>query len=143
MAPLRRFLAIQPEERRLFFRALWLIALVRIGLIFASAPVIGRRLEARVKRAPRRIPLKLAARRIEQAARICPLPVTCLVQTLVSKTLLAGCGYPAVVRIGVLKSGGELHAHAWLECADGVLIGNPSPEGKEFVPLIGAEGLGA
>ncbi len=146
MARLRRFLSLDREERRLFMRALCLMAAVRIALLFVPLQRVSRRLETTMKRCAGRPGTKTltrerAARRLEQAARLCPVPITCLVKALVSRALLMQYGYPAKVCIGVLKSGKELEAHAWLEGAGHVLIGDPAPTGKRFVPIVGAERL--
>jgi hypothetical protein len=81
------------------------------------------------------------AKRLEQAARLSPVRITCLMQAIVSRALLMEYGYSSKVCIGVLKSGTEIEAHAWLECAGAQVIGDRSPAGKQFVPIIGAERL--
>lgn len=130
----------------MFLSGVALMSLVRIALWFGSIQRITRWLEAIEKRrahssAPPVIPIQRAARRLRQAARFCPLPVTCLAQALAAKSLMARNGYDGTLRIGVLKSGSKLRAHAWLECENGVLIGNPMADGKQYVLLAGAERL--
>lgn len=144
MWTLLRFCRIRPEERRVFFKAVWLMAAVRIALWFSSVQRVTRWLNSmEQKNSPgaSHIELNNLARRIVQAARFCPLPPTCLVQALVADALLKRYGHSATLRIGVLKSEGRLNAHAWLECPGGVLIGDPMPDGRDFVRLHGAEAL--
>lgn len=137
---------MKPQERRLFFDGILLMSLVRVALWICPIQRIMRRLERMEKKrvAPGVLPgitAQRAARRLRQAAGFCPVPITCLAQALAAKTLMARYGYAGTLRIGVLKSDARLQAHAWLECSDGVLIGNPMPSGKEYVPLAGAERL--
>ena len=53
--------------------------------------------------------------------------------------LLARAGFTSELRIGVKKTDGRFEAHAWLECPDNIIIGNPSPEGKQYsrLPALG------
>jgi hypothetical protein len=142
MARLRRFLHLEPEEQLLFLRALCLMAAVRTALLFVPIQRVNSRLETVMNKAPRQpLTAERAAKRLEQAARFCPLNITCLVKALVSRALLMQYGYPADICIGVLKSGLELEAHAWLRSAGTVVIGDPAPAGKQFVPILGAERL--
>jgi len=123
-----------------------LMAAVRIGLFVFSVQRVTRLVEGVNKTFPRPldappIPLRRAARRLGQAARYCPLPLTCLAEALASKALIARYGHAGEVCIGVLKTEGKFEAHAWLECEGQVLIGSPMPDGKQYVRLQGAEGL--
>jgi hypothetical protein len=61
----------------------------------------------------------------------------CLVQALVGEMLLRRYGHPARLRIGVRDSRGGsqfVHAHAWVECAGTIVIGNV-PEMADYKPL--------
>jgi hypothetical protein len=102
---------------------------------------------ARPSSAPQ-LDLIRAARRLDQAARFCPLPLTCLSKALAGKAVLARYGHFGELCIGVKKTNGKFEAHAWLECENGacddkVLIGNPMPDGKQYVRLQGMEGFSA
>lgn len=146
MVRLHRFLSLDREEQRLFIRALVLMAAVRVALVFVPVTRITRFLDRIMKRCfsqSRTAPPELgrAAKRLEQAARLCPIRVTCLVQALVSRAILLEYGYPAKVCIGVLKSGAGIEAHAWLESVGQVTIGDREPAGKHFMPIVGAERL--
>jgi hypothetical protein len=61
---------------------------------------------------------------VETAARHMPLANTCLTQALAAQVLLARRGYPALLRIGVVKGDKDnLQAHAWVESEGEVVIG--------------------
>jgi hypothetical protein len=59
---------------------------------------------------------------VEIAARFVP-GATCLAKAHVGCTLLNRFGYPAQIKIGVLKDSSNLRAHAWVECDGRVVIG--------------------
>jgi hypothetical protein len=143
---LLRFTRIDREERRLFFAGMAVMALVRIALFICPVSRVARFLDGVNRTFPRpsdapQIALHRAARRLSQAAKFCPLPMTCLAESLASKALLARHGHSGELCIGVFKTGDRLEAHCWLECENQVLIGNPVPDGKQYVRLHGAEGL--
>jgi hypothetical protein len=143
---LRAFMQMQAEERMLFLRAVMLMEAIQLALGLVPFQRIVRVLNAMRQRyaqhpGSRRIAIRRAARRLGQAAQYCPIPADCLAQTLAAKVLIQRYGYTGKVCIGVLKSEEDLKAHAWLECPEGVFIGNPMPESKAYVPLQGAERL--
>ncbi len=56
---------------------------------------------------------------------VTPRGSNCLVRALATQTMLARYGYLSELKIGVRKSeDGRLAAHAWLESAGGVIIGD-------------------
>jgi len=61
---------------------------------------------------------------------------TCLTQALATQTLLARHGYPAGLRIGVMRDArGRLAAHAWLAWQGAVILGETeSPGGYTELP---------
>jgi hypothetical protein len=145
MRKLIKLARLKREERRLFFSGMALMPVVRMGLFVGSVRRITRFLDAANRRFPRApgaaVDIRRAAECLEQAARYCPLPLTCLSQALAAKVLMARYGHWGTLCIGVLKSGNKLEAHAWLECQDDVVIGTPVPQGKEYVRMRGAERL--
>ena len=59
---------------------------------------------------------------------------TCLTKALTAQKLLKKYGYHSQIKIGVGKDiKGEFEAHAWLEYAGKVVLGESE---KEYVPLI-------
>jgi hypothetical protein len=122
------------------------MAAVRVALLACSPRRLTRVLEAINRRFPRGseakpIGLRALAKRICQGSRFSPVGTTCLSEAIAARALLARYGHQGELRIGVVKDDGRLAAHAWLECADEVFIGNPAPSGKTYVPIKGAEGL--
>ena len=66
---------------------------------------------------------------------------TCLPQALAAQVLLERCGYPARLRVGVVKGGeGQLEAHAWVESQGRIIVGGAEVE--RYIPLSGLEGEG-
>ena len=60
----------------------------------------------------------------------------CLTQALTGQLLFRRRGYPAHLRIGVIKAGdGKLEAHAWLESRGRVMVGGPESELSRYTPL--------
>lgn len=144
MKRLRNFISMDRGERLLLVKSLAVMIAVRLALFVAPVQrVVGLTRWAN-RRWPRLsapvLPLRRAALRIAQARAYCPLS-TCLSESIAAQLLLARQGYPAEVRIGVSKEGGRFAAHAWLECPDGIVIGNPAPEGKIYNPLPSLEGF--
>jgi len=59
---------------------------------------------------------------------------TCLTKALTAQKLLKKYGYISQIKIGVNKDvEGQFEAHAWLEYAGKVVIGESE---KEYIPLI-------
>jgi Transglutaminase-like superfamily len=74
---------------------------------------------------------------VRAASRFIPNGSNCLVRALATQTLLGRFGYRSDLRIGVRKTPeNNLAAHAWLECAGAVVIGEFELE--HYVPLAPA-----
>jgi len=135
-------------DRYLLIEAALLVAVVRLGLWvlpFRTLRVWLDRLERRSRiredtrrhanedslfallRIPSRIEIRASPERIAWAVAVassCVPATTCLVRALVAQVLLGRRGYPARLCIGVAKGdGGQLEAHAWVECRGRVVIG--------------------
>lgn len=136
----KRYSRLSARERRLFFRALTLVSLVRLGLWV----VPYRRLQSWVDRQSRplsngegleRHKIREVVWAVEAASRRIPR-ATCLTQGLVTQILLGQMGLRAVLRLGVArKAGGEFEAHAWVETDGQIVIGGAIEEIGRFVPL--------
>lgn len=125
---IRKFLGLTRTDRHLLIKAALLVGAVRLGLWVLPFRVLRRLVEVRdgkifelqnsTTRMDRIIwAVKLASQYIPAA--------TCLTQAFASEALLTRNGYPAVLRIGVVKTDeGQLEAHAWVECNGAVVIGN-------------------
>ena len=71
---------------------------------------------------------------IRAASRFIPGCSNCLVRALATQSLMGQYGYSSELKIGVRKaSGGGLAAHAWLESAGEIVIGEFEVE--NYVPL--------
>ncbi|MEA2650264.1 MAG: hypothetical protein QOG61_2699 [Candidatus Binataceae bacterium] len=79
-------------------------------------------------------PIDRIAWAVRAAGRFIPGGTNCLVRALATQSLLGQYGYRSELRIGVRKPGdGSLAAHAWLESAGAVVIGEF--ELDHYVPL--------
>lgn len=146
MNRLARFIKLGWPEKKAFALSLAAMTVTRIALAFYTPREVARMLE-RINRAfpgpseARPIALRRLIRRVVQARHYAPVPTTCLSESLAAQAVLARYGHNGELRIGVQKTGGRFEAHAWLECADQILIGTPAPDGKTYVTLAGAERL--
>jgi hypothetical protein len=141
-----RFLRIPWSEKKAFGISLLAMTATRIALWFFTPRQVARsldRLSIMFLQAATESPIELRRliRRIMQARHYAPVPTTCLSESLAAKAVLSRYGHRGELRIGVHKGAGRFEAHAWLECADHILIGTPSPDGKTYVNLAGAERL--
>lgn len=125
---LRRLLCLSAVERRLFFEAMLLLGTTRLGLWLLPFQTLRRLLE-RFAEMPVRsqgtepVSKYKLVRAVERAGHYMPAS-TCLTLALTAQLLLVRQGYPAVLRIGVVKGDrGRIDAHAWVESEDEVVIG--------------------
>lgn len=129
MRRLVRFARLPHADRRLLASAAGLLAAARVGLWLLPFGLV-QRVTARLER--RRAPAPAepdAAQRvvwaINLASRYVPASKNCLNRALAAKVLLARRGLSPHLRIGVRRGqDGTLQAHAWVEAADAILIGN-------------------
>lgn len=121
MDRLRRFVLLPSVERRLFARAVLLLALLRAVLWKYPARAVRDRLAARGTRpVPGPTPAQIGWA-VRSAARYVP-GATCLAQAVAASILLSRAGRPAVLQIGVTKPNrSTLSAHAWVE-SDGLVV---------------------
>jgi len=68
---------------------------------------------------------------VELASRLHFFPMTCLPRALTLKRLLAWCGIPSLLRIGVAGIGSRVQAHAWVVVA-GVPVGEAEDVSEKF-----------
>lgn len=124
----RTFLRMSAARRRLFLQAWRLMPLTYVAL-----RTLGFR---RVRAAIERRPPGPAGRgsdstmdvveMVRLAATWAPVPVNCLLRSLVLVRLLRQRGIEADLRFGVRKGSGRFEAHAWVERAGVVL--NDAPD---------------
>jgi hypothetical protein len=144
MKRLRKFIRLQPTDRRLLIKAALLLGAIRLGLWLLPFQTL-RSLLARAAREPTGLPhaVQPSSDQIAWAVRVgshyVPGAKTCLPQALVAQVLLERCGYPARLRVGVVKGGeGQLEAHAWVESQGRIVVGGSGVE--RYIPLSGLDG---
>lgn len=123
---LRSLIGLPANERRLAFRALGWLAVVR--LLLWLLPFGKTRLAvdrwARSRHAASASPeegvARAVRRAVDRAARSIP-GSACLAQALTAEVMLRRAGQPVRVSIGVAPDGQPLDAHAWVE-SSGVLV---------------------
>lgn len=140
MRAFRQFVRLSSQERKLLFKAVCLVATVRLalwvlpfrairGVVDRAARNPAGSAECRPDRVDNVIwAVTAASRRIPAAS--------CLTQALASQVLLRRQGCPAVLRIGVAPGeSGEVAAHAWIESNGRIVIGG-SDSARRFVTLM-------
>jgi Transglutaminase-like superfamily len=138
MSALRKFLRLDPSQKRLHLRAALLLGAVSVALRLDSGSMVQHWLLLRPS-GPRphnsAIRADLIALAIAQAARHIP-GATCLVQAISLCRLLHREGYESVLQVGVLPpNAGRLEAHAWVECEGEIILGG-SNSADLYTPLV-------
>jgi hypothetical protein len=141
-----KFLQLEPRDRALVMAAGRTLAVTWIGLHTVGFARV-RRKSSCVSGADGRAwcgpPPKWSVGRstvdrvswaVRAASRVMPGAANCLVRALATQALLAKHGYSSELKIGVRKAAdGGLAAHAWLESAGAIVIGEF--ELDRYVPL--------
>jgi hypothetical protein len=138
-----RLLRANGSEIRVLATAVVAMGVIRVALAAIPLKRVIRWINADQSRsAGAKLPsldIQRAALRIAQAGAFCPLPTTCLSRTLAAHMIMSRLGFSSVPRIGVSTADGNFEAHAWLECQDGIVIGQKSPDGKTYMPVVSLE----
>jgi len=149
MATAAKFLRLDRRDRWLAITAARTLAVTWIGLRTAGFNAVQRR--AALAAAPRPHAwcgppprwsvapptVERISWAVRAVSRFIPGASNCLVRALATQTLLGRFGYRSELRIGVRKADdGSLAAHAWLESAGAVVIGEF--EVDHYVPLAAA-----
>ncbi len=138
MRPLHKFIQLSPAQKALHFKAVILIAFIRLGLWvmpFRALKWMVIRLGARpVQSKGVQVPPNEIAAIISRAARRIPR-ATCLTQAMALHLLCRRRGYQTTLQIGVGRDGSsKFRAHAWVEREGKVIIGNLA-DLNTFLPL--------
>ena len=141
MGSLSRIRRLSRVECGLLATALMLVAMTRLGLtclpfwLVNEVLVSSERTSPSRRRSTKSLSVSQLVWAITAASRWIP-KATCLTQALAAQCLLKRNGHPAVLRLGVLKEGDRLAAHAWLESHGRIVIGGLGAE--RYVPLTEA-----
>ena len=138
---IRRYLALNPGDKRLFAKAYLSLSLIDLMLqLFGFERTLRflsrRALLHKVERVPDRNEIsqaKAMASVVAIAGRYTPLDGSCLRQALLLFYLLRRKGLSPEVRIGVDKKK-AFAAHAWVELAGHCLDLQPDPKAR-FTPM--------
>jgi hypothetical protein len=136
MRQARKFLALSWRERWLLARAVVMVGSMRLALWLLPYRILAPLLERLASAArPARRPQDVdhVAWAVSAAARSIPR-ATCLTQALAARQLLARCGEPSDLHIGVAQDAERgIAAHAWLAAGGRVVIGGETLE--RYLPL--------
>jgi hypothetical protein len=148
MRVLRKWANLPRPERRLFVRALPLVACVRVGL-WVLPWRVTRRVTQRLSVTARTagsspqtdVDVDAVARAVSRAARRVPR-ATCLTQAIATSVMLGRRGVPATIRFGAARDArGRFIAHAWVESRGRIVIGGvTSPQRYSAFPVREAAG---
>jgi hypothetical protein len=137
---LGRFVRLPAAERWLLITATLLLGATRAGLWLLPFGTV-RRVLAEAAEAPvgfrgvERSSVGEVVWAVGVAGRILPWASTCLTEALAAQVLLARRGYPATLRIGMVRGQGDrLEAHAWVESGGRAVIG--AYELERYAPLV-------
>lgn len=139
MHQLKKFARLSNPEKTLFFKAVFLVGLVRAGLWLAPSRLVQKLIAALgkphkdlVQPEPEEITsivrgVRIASNRIPRA--------TCLTQALAVLIFFRMRRRSADLKFGVAKNGpADIEAHAWLEVNGKVILGKVPGHGR-FLPL--------
>jgi hypothetical protein len=133
-----KFIQLDRRDRTLAIAAAYTLATTWIGLRTLGFAAVSRRASRGPGQGtrgyswcgppPKRSVSPPAVERISwairAASRFVPGATNCLVRALATQSLLGRFGYPCELRIGVRKAeDGGIAAHAWLESAGSIVIG--------------------
>lgn len=133
-----RWARLPRPERRAASEAVLVLGLVSAGLrVFPpklTGALVRRATSADAGSADDGEPVDMVVVAVERAARRVP-GATCLAQALTAWMMLERRRTPAVVRIGASRRGDQLAAHAWLEHAGRIVLGEDQARRQvEFPP---------
>ncbi len=144
MPPLRRLAKASPGRLGLLVGALTYLSLVWLGLRLLPfrrvRAAVTCRLCASAGRRPRASVTRIVWA-VDSVTALVPVFRNCLTRAIATQLLLARCGHPASMRIGVTRSeGGEFKAHAWIEYRGRVILGWMDDLAR-YTPLGSVKGL--
>ncbi|OUL32377.1 lasso peptide biosynthesis B2 protein [Nostoc sp. 106C] len=150
MKRLRKFFSLTGGDRLLLVKAVLLLAVIRVGLkLLPFQQLRGLLAKIAQPRAKLQAVDEAFVNKVAWAVRVASpyLRAVCLPQALATQVLLARCGYPTQLRIGITRSkGGQISAHAWLESQGEVVIGSAGNMARYIpvpLPEVGSDESGS
>jgi hypothetical protein len=113
-------------DDRVLLEALVVVPLVRIAIALLPFRLVHRFVLTRRRRATANVPRERITRAVAAVARRVPR-ATCLTQVVAAALLCSRHGHATELRLGVMKNGATLAAHAWLESDGRPFFGEPEP----------------
>lgn len=141
MGRLAKFLRLPQPERWLIIRVTLLLCVTQLALRLFSFRRVYRWMSAasqpKIHRGDKVQPdAEQICAAVNKSGRNFLGVNSCFPQALVGGMLLKRGGYPAMLRIGVIKEqNNELKAHAWVELNSKVMIGGPLSQVEKYTPL--------
>lgn len=128
MLNIHKLILLSPAERRIVFRALWLLFYYRLSLKLRPLHRIFAETQRRQDALTSRVPAAISAHRIGQlvaaASRGIPFS-TCFSKALAGLILCSENGYRAQLHIGVVHDSRDgFGAHAWLTFSGEIILCN-------------------
>jgi Transglutaminase-like superfamily len=136
----QRYKALDPEARRIFRRAVFLMPQVNLSLRVRGFQKTQRTLQEQLSIALREPPddnedvkraVQTTCRMVLAAARYGFVRPSCLVESLTLWYLLREQNISATLRIGVSKTAKKFEAHAWVE-SDGMALNQPAEPHQHY-----------
>ncbi len=146
MELLRKFLLLPSTDRWLLIKAAFLLEAIKLGMRLlpfrALRYFLTRAADTCIRSKHADYPsAKRIGWAVEAADHHTPGARTCLTQALATQVLLARCGYPALLYLGVSKGEQEeFQAHAWVESEGEVVIGGSEPGRYTTLAVLEVEG---
>jgi hypothetical protein len=140
MRLLARYQELSGNERRLFFRAILLVVVIRVALWTLPYSMIRSwisrlRKPVRGTRELDRGSIRQVAWAVEASSRRIPA-ASCLTQAMATQVLLGRLGQASDLRLGVARQpNGRFEAHAWIEIQGRVVNGGAIEGFHRFAPL--------
>ncbi|MCL5271628.1 MAG: lasso peptide biosynthesis B2 protein [bacterium] len=145
MSRLRKYMRLDPVDRRLLFQAWVRLAVVRFVLHFLPFRWTKERLfrACPVAASPSGVSEYQIIRAVDVASRYLFRRGTCLTRAIVARRLLGCHGHASELRIGVARGdSGALEAHAWLVRDGRILVGRlPDLERYKELPSLGRHSI--
>ena len=134
--PFHKFLRLPAADRSLLLHSVLLVGAARLALWVLPFNTARRLFGRRTRHSGDQVP---SIERIGWAISVAKTFVpkgNCLPQALAAESLLGQSGYPVELRIGVAKRvDGGLEAHAWVESAGRLVVGDLTQGLDTYTPL--------